>query len=154
VEVKFVEPTVELIELIASDMRQADVDEIWASHHSTPIEALMSGWELSGYSVIVTVNDEPCVMLGVVVNDLLSGIGSVWLLGTDNALKHKRCFLTLVPDVIDEMLNICPMLYNHVHFKNIVSIKWLKRVGFTFDEPAPHGLDNELFYKFHIERCS
>lgn len=154
VEVKFVKPTVELIQAIADNMRQEDVDEVWASHHSTPIKSLTKGWEISDYSMIVVVNNEPCVMIGLVIRDILSGTGVPWLLGTDNALKYKRCFLTEVPAVINEMLDICPRLFNYVHVKNRTSVKWLKRIGFTFDEPIPYGCDNELFHKFHLERVS
>lgn len=152
VEVKFVEPTRDLIDVIANDMRQDDVDEIWASNHHTPIEALMSGWEKSTLSTVVLVNDEPCVMLGLVIRDILSGNGVPWLLGTNNALKYKRQFFTQVPAVIDEMLSVCPKLYNYVHVNNTVSIKWLKWIGFIIDEPLPYGLDNEMFHKFYIER--
>ena len=151
-EVKFIKPTQELIEAIAADMRQADVDEVWASNHYTPIEAMMSSWKASNQSVIVTVNDEPCVMIGLVIRDILSGAGIPWLLGTDNALKYKRHFLVQVPDIIDEMLTICPRLYNYVHAKNKISVSWLKRIGFTIDEPTFFGRDDELFHKFHLER--
>lgn len=151
-EVKFLEPTDELIDLIASDMRQADVDEIWASNHHTPIESLMNGWKVSDHSVIVTVNDTPCVMIGLVIRDILTGTGVPWLLGTDNALKYKRHFITQVPAIIDEMLTICPILFNYVHVKNKVSISWLKRIGFSFDEPVQYGYEKELFHKFHLER--
>lgn len=151
-EVKFVKPTRELVEAIAADMRQADAAEVWASSHYTPVEAMMSSWEASDRSMIVTVNNEPCVMIGLVIRDILSGAGIPWLLGTDNALKYKRHFLTQVPDVIDEMLAICPRLYNYVHARNKISVNWLKRIGFTIDEPVPFGCDNELFHKFHLER--
>lgn len=151
-EVKFIQPTVKLIEIIADDMRQADIDEVWAARHHSPIDALMIGWEMSDLSVVVTVNDEPCVMLGLVVRDILSGAGIPWLLGTEGALKYKRQFLTQVPPIIDEMLNVCPMLYNYVHVENKVSIKWLKRIGFAIDEPLQYGCENELFHKFHLER--
>jgi len=152
VEVKFIKPTQELIEAIAADMRQADADEVWASNHHTPIESLMRSWKVSNRSVIVTVNDEPCVMLGLVIHDILSGTGSPWLLGTENALKYKRHFLTEVPAVIDEMLAICPSLFNYVHTENKVSMKWLEWIGFTIDEPLPYGCDNALFHKFTLER--
>jgi len=152
VVVKFIEPTQDLIEAIAADMRQADADEVWASDNQTPLEALIEGWKVSDLAVVITVNDEPCVMIGLVIRDILSGAGIPWLLGTDNALKYKRQFLTQVPAVINEMLNICPRLYNYVHVDNKVSVKWLKRIGFTFDEPAPYGCEKELFYKFHLER--
>ena len=141
--VKFLQPTTELIEAIAADMRQADVDEIWASNHYTPVEALTAGWNKSYRSVIVTVNDEPCVMLGLVIHDILTGTGVPWLLGTNNALKYKRHFITQVPDVIDEMLDICPILFNYVHVDNKISIRWLKHIGFIFDEPVPYGCDDE-----------
>ena len=150
-EVKFVKPTQELVEAIAADMRQADADEVWASNRNTPIEALMKGWEISNYTTVVTVNDEPCVMIGLAIRDILSGSGVPWLLGTENALKYKRQFITQVPAVISEMLDICPRLYNYVHVKNKVSIKWLKLIGFTLEDPLPCGPNNELFYKFYLE---
>ena len=149
-EVKLIEPTRELIDVIASDMRQADAAEVWASNRHTPIEALMTGWSMSEGSVIVTVNDEPCVMIGLVIRDILSGTGVPWLLGTENALKYKRQFITQVPAIIDEMLDKCPELFNYVHVENKVSIKWLKRIGFTMGNPEPYGVDGEMFHKFHM----
>lgn len=151
-EVKFIKPTDELVKAIADDMRQADIDEVWASSRHTPIEAMISSWKMSDSSVIVTVNDEPCVMIGLVIRDILSGSGVPWLLGTDNALKYKRHFITQVPAIIDEMLAICPKLYNYVHADNKVSIRWLKRIGFTIEAPLPIGYDGALFHKFYLER--
>ena len=151
-KVKFVKPTKELIESIAKDMRQADIDEIWASDHYTPLEALMSGWEVSDRAAIAIVNNEPCVMLGLVICDILTGTGSPWMLGTDNALKYKRQFLVQTPSVIAEMLILCPQLFNYVHVKNDVSVGWLKWLGFTMDKPQPYGIEGEMFHRFHIER--
>lgn len=150
--IKFIEPTKEAIEIIAADMRQADIDEIWASHHYTPVEALMEGWKDSYLSAIVTIEDEPCVMLGLVIHDILSGSGVPWLLGTENVLKHKREFVRQVPAVIDMMLDICPKLTNFVHVENRASVRWLKRIGFILDDPLPYGCENELFHRFHLER--
>jgi hypothetical protein len=112
----------------------------------------MDGWKNSDYSVIVTVNNEPCVMIGLAIHDILSGSGIPWLLGTESSLKYKRHFIKQVPAVIDEMLTVCPNLFNYVHAKNKISIKWLKKIGFIFDEPLAQGFDNELFYKFHLQR--
>ncbi len=151
-EVKFVEPTDELVEFIAVNMRQADADEVWASHHHLPYEALMSSWDLSHSAVVVTVNDEPCVMMGLVIRDILAGSGVPWMLGTEGALKYKRNFLTQVPAVIDEMLSVCPRLFNYVHVENKTSVKWLKRIGFTLDDSKPYGVARESFHKFHLQR--
>lgn len=151
-EIKFVEPDEGMILDIAMDMRQQDIDEVWASSHRTPVESLIKGWDESKFSTIVTVDGSPVVMLGLVVRDILSGVGVPWLLGTNKSLNYKREFITQVPRVVDEMLNICPMLYNYVHVKNTISIRWLRKIGFTFDEPIQHGPDNELFCKFYLHR--
>lgn len=79
--IEYVRPTAELIQSIADDMRQADIDEVWASNHHTPIESLMKGWEGSDFSTIAVVNGEPLVMIGLVRRDVLSGSGIVWMLG-------------------------------------------------------------------------
>lgn len=150
-EIKFIQPSIELIRMIASDMREADAAEVWASHRHTPEEALMKGWEMSDFSTVVTIDGVPCAMLGLVIHDILSDSGIPWLLGTDEALKHKRQFIKLVPDVISEMLEICGRLFNYVHAENKVSIRWLKRIGFTIEDSKPYGLGGELFHRFHLE---
>ncbi len=133
-------------------MRQADINEAWVSFHQTPLEALMDSWKASKYSVVISVDGEPCVMIGLVIRDLLSDYGIPWMLGTDTALKHKKCFFSLVPDIIDDMFKVCSRLHNHVHCKNEASIKWLKWIGFTLCDPKPYGVENELFHEFYLER--
>jgi hypothetical protein len=73
------------------------------------------------------------------------------MLGANAVNRHKKAFLSLTPGVIEEMLTICPRLYNMVHGRNKESIRWLKWLGFTIDDPVPHGPDSELFHKFHLE---
>jgi len=150
--IQFVKPTIGMIASIAADMRQADADEVWASNRYKPLQAIMESWKMSHYSVVVMVNDIPCVILGLVKRDFLSGTGVPWLLGTEQALKHAREFLKLSPPVIDEMLALCPRLFNYVHVKNRISVRWLKWLGFNIDEPVPHGPAGELFHRFHLER--
>ncbi len=151
--VTFVEPNEEYIRVIADDMREADRAEIWASHRSTPLDSLMLGWKRSTSSVVVCVDGKPCVMLGLVIHDILTGTGIPWLLGTETALKHKREFFKLSPPVVDEMLETCPRLFNYVHDQNKVSIKWLQWVGFTIDDPEPIGVAGEMFHRFHMEKA-
>lgn len=151
-DIKFVKPTLEIVRSIAADMRPADADEVFASHGHTPIQAIMGGWEVSQYSVVIMVNNTPCVIMGLVNRDILTGTGVPWLLGTENALKYSREYFKLSPPVIKEMLDICPRLFNYVHAENKMSIKWLRWLGFNIDEPKPHGVKGELFHRFHLER--
>lgn len=152
--IKFVKPTLEMVKVIAANMRQADVDEVWASNHHTPIEALVKGWGLSDYASVAVCDDEPFAMIGLVKRDILTGSGVVWLLGSNAAFKYRREFLTRSASMINEMLTICPRLCNMVHGRNKDSIRWLKWLGFTIEEPVEHGPDNELFHRFHLERCT
>ena len=151
-EIEFVKPTVEMVKSIADSMRQADINEVWASDNHTPLQALMDGWEQSDYSSIAAYEDHPLVMFGLVKRDLLSGVGIIWMLGSNDALKYRRNFLTLTPLVIDEMLTICSRLTNMVHCKNRESVRWLKWLGFTLDDPVPFGVEKELFHNFYIDR--
>lgn len=149
---KFVRPTPEHVQLIADNMREADKAEVLASNGYTPAQALQVGLKQPGFTTIAVVDDEPCVMFGLVRQDFLSGEGTPWMLGTEDSLKHRREFMIQTPKVIAEMLMICPTLINHVHAKNTVSVRWLKVLGFTIDEPVPYGAAGELFHKFHLER--
>ena len=107
--IQWVKPTVELVESIANDMRQADAEEVWASNHHTPIESMMKGWEMSDVSTIaIDDNGEPLVMIGLVKRDMLTGSGVVWMLGANKAMKHKKEFFRQTKPIINEMLTIGP----------------------------------------------
>lgn len=150
--IEWVKPTQSLVESIAEDMRQADIDEVWASNHHQPLESLMRGWGVSDLATVAVYEGEPLVMIGLVKRDVLTGSGVVWMLGANRALKHKKEFFKQTKPIIDEMLTVCPRLCNMVHNKNTSSIMWLKWLGFTIEEPIPHGPDGELFHRFHLER--
>ena len=150
--IQMVKPTREAALYIADHMRQADTDEVWAAARKSPREAMLDALYLPGRSVVVLVDSVPCAMLGVVTQSVLFGHGVVWMLGTDEAMKHRRLFLELSPPVIREMLDLYPYLFNYVHSENKQSIRWLSWLGFTIEPPAPYGVSGELFHKFHIEK--
>lgn len=150
--IEFVRPTEEHIFDIASNMRAADAAEVWASQNHTPIEALMVGLKTSDFSTVILCDGRPAVMYGLVRPSLITGRGVLWMLGSEYSLKFKRHFFIQTPKVIEEMLDICPYLYNYVHAENHVSIEWLEWLGFTIEKPEPTGIDGELFHLFHKER--
>lgn len=132
-------------------MRRADLDEVKATSNSDPVTALHRCVKSSDLCATVEANGVPIAVLGLSVLNILTGIGSPWLLSTEQALNHKREFLRLSPPVVREMLQLCPTLYNYVHCDNKVSIRWLKWLGFTFsNKPIEYGVNNELFYRFEM----
>ena len=145
-------PTPEAIRFIADNMREEDAVEVMASGGYTPIEALEVSISNSMKTAIVYHNDTPLTALGLVRMGFLSDTGVPWLLSAKHALKHKREFLKLSPPVIQEMLDICPNLVNHVHVNNKLSIRWLKWLGFIIEDPESINTTGELFHRFHMKR--
>lgn len=150
--VRFDTPTIEGVMSVADNMRQADVVEVWASGRMTPFDALQKSIIASKFSTMVWVDNTPCAVFGLVVRDMLSGAGVPWMLGADSVLDHKRDILKHSRIGVDQMLDVCPNLYNYVHTENTVSIRWLRWLGFEIDETKPHGIGGELFHRFHYER--
>ena len=148
--VEFKEPTPWVIKYVADNMRRADVVEVMASGDYSPSEALEMSMELSEFSSVAFINDQPCAIFGLTQGDILTGTGVPWMLGTENVVKYRRQFLNNSKQVIDDMITLCPKLVNHVHADNEVSIHWLRWLGFTIDEPAPYGVNDELFHRFHM----
>ncbi len=148
--IKFKQCTQCAIEYVADNMRTADVVEITAASGTPPLLTLNNGVDASMLSAVAYANDEPIAVLGLVSRGLLSDTGVPWLLGTHSAMKHKRAFLQESPPVIAEMLRHTSKLENWVHAKNKTSIRWLKWLGFTIDEPVPFGVSGELFHRFHM----
>ena len=138
---------------IANNMRQADRDEIAAAAGKGPWAALRDSLHLSVAAWTGLVDDEPICMFGVVPLDILGGVGSPWLLGTDEIEKHAISFLRLNKQYVKEMLEYFPYLVNFVDARNKMSIQWLKWLGFKFDSsPIPYGIWNLPFYRFSKEK--
>lgn len=151
--VEFIRVTDRLIRAVADDMRVEDIDEVWASDRQDPHTALVRGVAASHYTTGVLINGDACAILGLSKRDTLTGAGVPWLLGTNAAMRHRREFLLQSPPVIQQMLDICPRLFNYVHCDNKSSIRWLRWLGFTIEPATPYGVGGELFHKFHMQRC-
>lgn len=75
------------------------------------------------------VDGKPEAMFGVVVEDLLSGIGTPWFLGTDEVYRHGRELLAWGP-VFLSRLSAGLTLSNCVSAKNKRAIRLLEHWGF------------------------
>ena len=72
------------IDIIACDMRPADLAEIAATGTVDPYDALTNCMTLSMPSCYtMTADDLPIAMLGTAPVELIPDFGSIWLLGTE-----------------------------------------------------------------------
>lgn len=133
------------IRSIARRMRKADRDEVWAGSRKTPAQALAFSLRKSSIAWTVIIDGRPEIMFGVGDLNILAGIGSPWLLGTNAIEKHSRAFWRRSPEFRDQLLSRYLVLRNLVDARNTVSIRWLRRLGFTLMDPI-----NVRGHKFHL----
>jgi Type II secretory pathway, pullulanase PulA and related glycosidases len=134
------------IRTIAKRMRQADRDEVLASSGKTPLEALRYSMRKSAFSWAVLVNGRPEVMFGVCNMSVLTDTGIPWLLGTDAIDRHYVAFLRQSAGCLAQLSARYPILRNFVDDRNVVSIRWLRWLGFTISEPVHlNGHDFRMF---------
>ena len=140
--------------IIAKDMRQADKDEIYASHHKDPLNALVDGYKQSTLCYTVTFKGEPIAMYGCVPHSFLGDTANIWLLATNNLCNCRRKLLKYDRLFVKHMLTHYQHLSNYVSVKNEVSINWLTWLGAKIEEAIPFGIEGKLFHPFSFDKES
>lgn len=139
------------VEHVAENLREADRDEVWASHFLTPLEAVSKSVERSEKVWALTYDDEPVAVFGVVRRSHLSNVGVPWLLGTNKIVEHIPTFLRLSKVYIPIMAEGYVRLENYVDFRNKLSIRWLQWMGFELGSLVPGLVLGVKFYRFYME---
>ena len=137
--------------VVAANMREADRAEIWASSRSTPERAIRDSLRVSTAAWVGYYDGVPVCAFGVAPLNMVAGIGSPWLLGTDGLTQRPASFLRRCRPYVRKMLAVYPKLVNYVDDRNEASKAWLSWLGFEISEPEPHGPDGAMFRPFKLE---
>lgn len=137
---------------LADHMRQADIDEIWASHHASPYYALSLCWRKSPFCYTVERERRPVAIFGIYPVHFIGTDASVWMLATDEICLIRKRFARHSRQIVKRMLELYPFLYNYVDVRNEESIKWLLWCGAKLRTPEPYGMDKQLFHHFEFRR--
>lgn len=129
-------------------MRAADRDEIVASHGPDTLATLAYGATISTHCLTVENDGRLACVLGVVPLSMAGGVGSPWMLGTDDLDRLSRPLARIARRYFDEVARVYPVLENQVDVRHTASIKLLKWLGCSFDEPAPYGVAGLPFMRF------
>ena len=134
---------------VATNLREEDEQEVMLSHRVTGYEACSQSWAMSDICQGIATDDGiPCGLTGLVDD-------RIWLLGTPQLTATKKSRLQLCRDGrkwVKYCLNTAGRrIGNDVYSRNTDSIKWLKALGFTVDEPRPLGMSGALFSNFWRE---
>lgn len=147
-----VDATLEHIEPIASIVRQADVNEIWAQSCTTVRDALKVAIEAATIARVGRADGVPGVIYGVVDHGEYGG--QIWLIGTKLIEQHRRGFLEKSQSELEDFQQTYDRLWNFVDVRNRLALRWLAWLGFTIDPPQPYGVFGKPFSFFHWQRTA
>ena len=133
---------------IADHCREADRLELGALG-VTPYQAMMTGLMMRGTACTGTVDGVPVCMFGVAETSMIGNAGRPWMVAADNVERYQIQFLRRNRSMVRKWLASYSILENYVDVRNTQAIKWLRWLGFKFDEqPVPMGSMRLPFYRF------
>ncbi len=142
--------------LLAADMRAADVDELtamhgdWADMQALLLDAITHSqptcWSafLDGELLMVggAAPAPACLMSS-------AGLGVPWMLATDRMAGRGGALTAAARRYLAQIGTQYSRLANYVDARHTVSIRWLRRLGFTISErPMPAGVYGMPFHSF------
>lgn len=144
----------DLIEL-TTRLRPADRVELEACNHFDTLAAVTHSACQSRLCWSVREGDVLLCLFGVCPLPGHPGVGTPWMLGTTAiGAAHRRKLIAEPGPYIARMVEAFPRLVNYVHADNTASIRWLRRLGFAVDRPAPFGPNGAPFCRFEMTRCN
>lgn len=138
------------IAILAPKIREQDRREVYCSHGITPLEALnISFANAAECNTIEDHNGRVVGMFGVSINE--ENKGTPWLLATEDLPKkeNQRSFITQSKEYLAEIQSRYQQLSNRVHADNSVSLRWLRSLGFSFDQETVWGYRPSKFIRFY-----
>lgn len=138
------------IQHIIDNVRHDDVVELDALNGLTIEKALDQVHDLEKNSQVWVVEQKPVCIFGVTPLPEDSSIGIIWMLATKDFDKYAMPFAFRCKKVVEQMIKNYEYVYNYIHDKNKLSVKWLKWLGFSFDKPEPIGHKGANFYRFEL----
>lgn len=149
--VEFLQPTDEALRWLGDNLRREDAVEIGLSNPGmTPYEVLAESVRVSAFARVAVdpKTATPLVAFGVQrADNLLNGIGCIWLLGTGRAgvVRFARWTRRMLPAMFLPGIEV---LTNVVWVEYRDCIKWLEWLGARFEpDPCP---DAPNFVRFCI----
>lgn len=139
------------VDFLAPRLRPEDLAEVRANSGHDAKTTLLLGHLLSDQSyTMVGYEGDPVGMFGVCPTQT-EQVGAVWMLCTEDLVRHTVPFLRNCRKGgwLERLHQDYPILTNHVDERNIVHIRWLQWMGFTFVMRHPlFGFEQRPFLEF------
>jgi hypothetical protein len=140
------------LDAIAAGLRQADRDEIEATTGQTDVlPVLQDGVAVSSMAWAIEVGGEPAGVFGVA--PAVPDVGVPWMLGTYALERAPKQLTKLGRAYVHRMTDKYETLVNYVDARNVKSVYWLSRLGFTVSpQTEPFGVAGLPFHRFGMNR--
>ena len=136
-------------DFISKHLRDSDLLEL--ADAGLNKSAVVESFEKSQYCRCMCAPDgKPFAIWGCGCIDEAYGLGSVWMLATDEIENHRMAFGRICAREIKRMLSIFPLLTNYVHASNLRSQKWLASLGAELT-PERCMANDEKFRQFWFQ---
>jgi hypothetical protein len=140
---------------LSMTMRKIDRLEIKYSHNYTPIQALVSCFNLPKAENFTITDEQGFVygMFGVSECQHDNKFGVIWLLCSEKLKEIPISFYRECKQWIDYLSQNYSYVYNLVYEKNWQSLKWLQLCGFVAERKLKIGSKKKNFILIIKETC-
>ena len=142
---------IEDVEYLIENLREADKIEIQTANGRPYFETIIRAMEFGDESWSAFADDELVAVFGVHINSIVTGSAIPWLLSTKNIYKYKKEFFKYSKPIFKKLIVDVDYMMNYVDDRNVLAKRWLKWLGFKFDDPIPYGPYQLPFRKFTME---
>lgn len=138
-------------EWFAPRLRAADRAELEAATGPDMLAILRDAIARSGGRAFTAVaGDEPISLFGFAPFHSLSDTAAPWMVGTDTLPRYGGALNRFGRAYCAAALGEFRRLVNYVDVRNEISVRWLKRLGFTMGPPQPFGVQGLPFMRFEM----
>lgn len=149
---KFLPADAEAFAELCDNLRAPDMRELHAAQRRPCREIIAESLALSpepmawwdDYDRLI------CIFGYVPQGPILTPMASPWMLGTALLERNAGGLIRSTRAYVAAWREQYPLLVNFVDARNTASVRYLKAVGFTLDEPAPFGHAGLPFHRFHM----
>ena len=138
---------------VLNHLRDEDKQELIALYSDEWYKKTIENFANREVLVLYGLDDEknkvPIAIGGVdSIFDKSHRIACVWLLSTVWVRKNKRLFFNTLKTQSLLAVKEFDILFNFVYESNCMAKKWIKKLGFSFDNPKPIGFSIEDGFEF------
>ena len=129
----------------APRLRPCDAQEVGAMYEDVT-EGLLTAIRASAVAKVAELNGRPVILLGCANGQ--DGTGCPWLMATGEVVKLPGALTKVGRHYVQYFKMRWPKLFNYVDERSLVSVRWLKHLGFAIHSPVRLGLKGERFHPF------